>query len=77
MDKYVVLEDKIKYAIMDTIELDNTKYLFLCKIEELDKDNPLVVIRKLDEKEKNILGLDSEEEYKKALSKYLEKNTNN
>lgn len=71
--KSVVLEDKLEYVIIDTIEIDNVKYLFLENINEKDASNPNVVIRKLDSKEKNILGLENEEEYNKALQSFIDK----
>lgn len=72
----VKLEDKLEYAIMDTIEIKGIKYVYLSLVEELkqtEKKLPTIVIRKLDEKEKNILGLDTEEEYKMALETFVSK----
>lgn len=72
----VLLEDKKEYAIIDTIEKEEVKYIYLGLVEELESEenkNPLIVIRKLDKKGKNILGLDSEEEYKMALEMFVNK----
>ena len=74
--KTVILEDKKEYVIVDTIEIDGIKYLYLGELEELQSESvsmPTVVIRKLDKKEKNILGLDTEEEYKSALEAFANK----
>ena len=72
----VILEDKKEYAIVDTIEIEEVKYLYLGELEELQSEDdimPTVVIRKLDKKEKNILGLETEEEYKMALETFVNK----
>lgn len=74
--KSVVLEDKLEYIIIDTIEIDNIKYLFLEDKNEKEASKPNVVIRKLDSKEKNILGLENEEEYNKALQSFIDKHQN-
>lgn len=76
----VKLEDKLEYAIVDTIEIAEIKYVYLGLLEELEKEStkhPTVVIRKLDKKEKNILGLDTEEEYKVALEAFVKKHKEN
>ncbi len=72
----VLLEDQFEYVVVDTLEINNTKYLFLGLKEELENQHlslPTITIRKLDQTEENILGLDSEEEYKMALQAFVEK----
>lgn len=65
----VPLENGKKYMILDTIEIDGIKYIYLSQIEN-DQE---FCIRKLSLDELDILGLDSEEEYNKALKAYAEK----
>lgn len=72
----IILEDKLEYAIMDTILVNDTKYMYLGLVSELaeeSKKHSKIVIRKLDKKEKNIIGLDNEEEYKMALETFVNK----
>lgn len=72
----VLLEDKQEYAIIDTIPIEDTKYIYLGLVKEMEKEKietPEIVIRKYDKKEKYILGLDTEEEYTKALEAFLTK----
>ncbi len=74
--KVVRLEDKEEYVIVDTISIHDIKYIYLCLPNELENENTEIsemVIRKLDKKEKNILGLDTEEEYKVALDAFAKK----
>lgn len=74
--KIVQLEDKEDYAIVDTIFINDTKYIYLGLVKEMEKEeieSPEIVIRKYDKKEKYILGLDTEEEYKEALKVFLNK----
>lgn len=65
----VVLEDNKEYAIMDTIPIDGIKYLYLAQIEKPED----LCIRKLSIDEKDILGLENEEEFKMALHAYATK----
>lgn len=72
----VLLEDKQEYAIVDTISIDDTKYIYLGLAKEMENEkmeNPELIIRKYDKKEKHILGLDTEEEYNKALEVFVNK----
>lgn len=72
----VFLEDKQEYAIVDTISINDTKYIYLGLVKEMEKEkieSPEIVIRKYDKKEKYILGLDTEEEYKEALKVFLDR----
>lgn len=72
----VHLEDKQEYAIVDTITINDTKYIYLGLVKEMEKEkveNPEIVIRKYDKKEKYILGLDTEEEYNEALEAFFNK----
>lgn len=72
----VLLEDKQEYAIVDTISIDDTKYIYLGLAKEMENEkmeNPEIIIRKYDKKEKYILRLDTEEEYNKALETFVNK----
>ena len=75
----VTLEDNLEYVIMDTLEINGIKYLYLENVKYIqeEKDKPEIVIRKLDATEEMILGLDNEEEYLKALESYVSKNHEN
>lgn len=66
----VKLEDKREYVVLEALEINGIKYLFLGLLEEVGMDIkvPTLVIRKLDQKEKNIIGLESEEEYNNVLN---------
>ncbi len=68
----VFLEDNKEYAIIDTISIDGIKYIYLSEVEN-DQE---FCIRKLSLDELDILGLDSEEEYNKALKAYAQKEKN-
>lgn len=63
----VMLEDNKEYYIIDTIIIDNLKYLFLS--QEFNSD--VIVIRKV--LENKIIGLDNEAEYNKALKVFTNK----
>lgn len=67
----ITLEDNRDYIILDTIEIDNIKYIYLVLATEEEQKS--VCIRKIVDNGENIAGLDSEEEYRKALSAYTEK----
>lgn len=73
----IILENKEEYVLVDTIEIQNNKFIYLGKQEEIANNSiQNIVIRKLDKKEKNILGLDNREEYKLALEAYITKYNN-
>lgn len=67
----IKLEDGLIYVIVETIEIDNNKYVYLTNIED-EKD---FCIRKIiiENNEEILIGLDSEEEFNKALSYLQEK----
>lgn len=67
----VTLEDNKEYVILDTIEIDGIKYLYLAHLSDPEKRT--ACIRKLVDNNINIAGLDTEEEYNKALNAYIEK----
>jgi hypothetical protein len=67
----VVLEDNKEYYILDTINVLNKKYVYLCEVEDKTKKN--VCVRKLVDNDTNIAGLDSEEELTEALNAYKNK----
>ena len=73
----IILENKEEYIVIDTIEIQGSKYIYLGKQQELENNSmENIVIRKLDKKEKYILGLDNREEYKLALEAYISKYNN-
>lgn len=77
--KTIQLEDKENYAFIDQIKEKDVNYIYLSPVNELEDeniDNPIIIIRKLDKKEKYILGLDTEEEYKMALELFVRKGKN-
>ena len=65
----VVLENEKEYAVIDTIIINSIKYIYLCSVEQTEE----FCIRKLSQDEKEILGLETEEEYNTALKIYGEK----
>lgn len=74
--KTVQLEDNEEYVIVDTILIEDTKYIYLSLPNEIESEEiemPEIIIRKYDKKEKYILGLDTEEEYNKALKVFVNK----
>lgn len=74
--KIVQLEDNEEYVIVDTILIEDTKYIYLSLPNEIESEEiemPEIIIRKYDKKEKYILGLNTEEEYNKALKVFVNK----
>lgn len=67
----VTLEDNRDYIVLDTINIDGIKYIYM--VLATSEKEKSVCIRKLVDNEENIAGLDTEEEYKKALDAYIEK----
>lgn len=65
----VTLEDEKEYAIMDTISINRVKYIYLCATDNIGD----ICIRKLSSDEKDILGLEDEEEFKMALQVFGKK----
>ena len=68
-------------VLVETIEIDNVKYTVLDKITDrytyiyltnLDKRDDFI-IQKFDESKENIISLDSEQEFSKALLLYVDK----
>ncbi len=57
------LEDNIKYFITKEIQCENTVYVYLTNINDVND----FCIRKTDEKKEYLNPLDNEEEFKKAL----------
>ena len=69
----VVLENGTKYDVMDKIVDDNDRaYVYLIN----PKDNTDICIRKeiKDEEDNLLVGLDSEDEFKRALELFINKN---
>ena len=67
----VTLEDNKEYIILDTIEIEGIKYLYLAHLTDPEKKT--ACIRKLVDNDTNIAGLDSEFEYERALNMYIKK----
>lgn len=67
----IILEDQKEYIITDELEIGKVKYVYLTNEEDISK----IVIRKINNinNEEYLVGLDTEEEFQKALSKYIEK----
>ena len=68
----ITLEDGIKYVIIDTLKIDNNKYIFLSNIN----DENDMCIRKVVVKEDNqeyLVLLDSEEEFNEVMQRYNQK----
>lgn len=68
---YITLENNNDYAVVDTLVVDNNKYLFLVN-EQDEKD---VTVRKVITKDnKEYLNkLDSNEEFEKIMTEFLNK----
>ncbi len=69
MQEVIKLEDNQDYLIIKKIKSENTTYVFLTNIKNVND----FCIRKTDESEENLIGLDSEEEFNKAMELF---NTN-
>lgn len=69
--KTVTLEDNITYAIIDVIENNQQRYVYLTNIDD-DTD---FCIRKLvkEDNEELLIGLNNEEEFKTALAIFQNK----
>lgn len=69
--KTIVLEDGIKYFLLDELDIDNNKYYFLANMNDY-KD---IVIRKqeIEDGKEYLVTLDSEEEVTKALAVFAHK----
>ncbi|MCI9280115.1 MAG: hypothetical protein HFJ02_04890 [Bacilli bacterium] len=65
----IVLEDNKEYFIIDTLMIDQVKYVFLS--ENLNPHTSL--IRKFSINGKEIIALNNEQEYDKALRLFTEK----
>lgn len=63
------LEDNLDYVILDTIEINNIKYVYLSLLTENQKKE--VCIRKISGD--YLVGLDSKFEFENALNAYAEK----
>lgn len=70
----VRLEDNQEYVVLDKIVINNIKYIYL--VLSTDQTKKSVCIRKLVDEEQNIAGLDSQEEYQKALQVFTNKYKN-
>ena len=64
----LVLNDKTTCAIVDTIEINNNKYLYLVNVDDTDD----FFIRKEIDPE-TVIGLDSEEEFDMAMVAFAKK----
>lgn len=70
--KKVILDSGVEYIIVDEIEIENKKYVYLAN-ENDEKD---FCIRKsiIENNEEFFVGLDSKEEFEKALIIFTKKN---
>ena len=62
----ITLEDGKRYYISKEIEKNNVIYVYLTNLEDVTD----FCIRKKDETKENLIGLDNEEELKKAIELY-------
>ena len=62
----ITLEDGKRYYISKEIEKNNVIYVYLTNLEDVTD----FCIRKKDETKENLIGLDNEEEFKKAIELY-------
>ncbi len=67
---FITLEDDNNYAIIDTIEVNNNRYLFLADANEFTKITVRKVIR--EEGKEYLVKLDDEEEFDSVMSFYNE-----
>lgn len=70
----VTLEDNQEYIVLDKIVINNIKYIYLVLSTDESKKN--VCIRKIVDQGANLAGLDSQEEYQKALQAFTSKYKN-
>lgn len=70
--KCITLEDGLQYMVLDEIDFNNNTYVYLSNVEDPED----FCIRKVenDKNEELLVGLDSNEEFDKALLLYTEKN---
>ena len=71
-----VLEDNLEYIILDTIMVNGNNYVYLINKDLKDRNIQDICIRKIVDEGKNLIGLDSEEEFQKSLVSFLNKNKN-
>lgn len=70
----VVLEDNIEYLVVDKIKDKDKDFYYVYLVNQ--RDDADLVVRKevLENGERFLIGLDSEDELEKALDLFLEKN---
>lgn len=68
----VTLSDGITYIIIDEIEIDNNKYVYLTN--ENDEKDFCIRKSEIENNEEFFVGLDSDEEFDKALLYFAKKN---
>jgi hypothetical protein len=70
--KCIKLEDGLEYMVLDEIDCETNTYVYLSNVEDPED----FCIRKVenDKNEELLVGLDSNEEFDKALLLYSEKN---
>lgn len=70
----VILEDNIRYIILDKIEKNNNKYIYLSNIDTPED----FCIRKMvkENNQEMLLGLDNKNEFELALLYYTQKHNN-
>jgi hypothetical protein len=68
---FVTLEDGLEYAIIDEIEMNFQKYVYLANIKS---DDGFLIRKVKDENGENYLtGLDNDQEFDKALKAFQDK----
>lgn len=70
----ITLEDGKDYMVTDEFEINKVRYVYLTNEEDIAD----ICIRKINiiNNEEYLVGLDSEEEFKKALQEFLNRNKN-
>lgn len=70
----ITLEDGKDYMVTDEFEINKVRYIYLTNEEDIAD----ICIRKINiiNNEEYLVGLDSEEEFKKALQEFLNRNKN-
>jgi len=64
----ITLESGKSYYVINTLELDNNKYVYLCSVDNPDDPDLLILKDKLKENKHCLVNLDSEEEFTKVIT---------
>jgi len=68
--EYIVLEDGLEYAIVDEIEINKEKFIYL-----VNEENNNVVVRKLN-KDNKLVSIEDNEQIKDAMMHFAKKHRN-